>query len=207
MRKKKTTPEDTKRAKDKIRKHYQSANPDRGRVIPAKEPEDFYKGHGEKRVAIYVRVSTGDIQQLIIKDLVESYKLAITPQKVPCGICAVSTLEHIHRQHGFHVLDRTLRLCVGAWEGDVDSLSASILRGVAHLVAVFGDLIKDDTFKEKVGSSSVRQIFRAAKERNAGTRGFAEAMLDVYNKRNNKNPLKFSKLHATKSTMPNVTEG
>ena len=142
-------------------------------------------------------VEAGSDEQLIIKELVESYKIAITPQqKSSCAICAVSTLEYIYRQHGFHVLDRTLRLCVGTWEGEVDSLSASMLRGVSRLVVAFGDSINDDVFKEKVGQQTARHISRTAKERNAGTRGYAEAMLDIYNKKM-KIPLKWSKLHNT----------
>ena len=54
-------------------------------------------------------MEAGNDEQLIIKDLVESYKLAISPQKIPCGICAVSTLEYIHRQHGFHVFRTEFR--------------------------------------------------------------------------------------------------
>jgi len=151
-------------------------------------------------------MEAGNDEQLIIKDLVESYKLAITPQpKSSCSICAVSTLEYIYRLHGFQVLDRTLRLCVSTWEGDVDSLSANMLRGVARLIVAFGDALKDDIFREKIGSLSARKISRIAKDRNAGTRGYAEAMLDIYNRRI-PNPLQFSKLHAKKSTVTDVAD-
>lgn len=142
-------------------------------------------------------VEAGNDEQLIIKDLVESYKLKITGQKIAGGICAIATLELICRQHGFQVLDRTLRLCIATWEGEADSLSASILKAVARLVATFGDDIKDDIFKEKVGQCSARMIGRSAKERNAGTLGYADAMLDIYNKMM-KSPLKSAELRATK---------
>ena len=143
--------------------------------------------------------------QLMIRDLVESYKLAVTSQKVSGGICAVSTLEHIHRHYGFHVLDRTLRLCVGTWEGDTDSLSANMLRGVARMVFAFGDSMRDDVFKEKVGRYSARQIGRSAKERNAGTFGYAETMLEIYN-RKFKTPLKRSRLYAAKPVATETAE-
>lgn len=90
-------------------------------------------------------------------------------------ICAIATLERIYTKYGYHVLDRTLRLCVGTWEGDIDSLGGNILAGVARLVVAFGDQLRDETFKEKVGFMSVRQLSRIAKERGAGSLGFAEA--------------------------------
>lgn len=140
--------------------------------------------------------------QLIIKSLVESYGLFISATKVPGGICAVSCLESIHRKFGFHVLDRTLRLCVGTWEGDYNSLSANMLKGIALLVVAFGDVLKDDIFKEKVGKFSAREIGRTAKERKAGSHGYAEAMLIAYNKKM-KAALQWSKLYMPKSFMPN----
>jgi hypothetical protein len=77
----------------------------------------------------------------IIKSLVESYGLFISSNKVPGGICAVSCLEYIHQKFGFHVLDRTLRLCVGTWEGDYNSLSANMLKGIAQLIVAFGNVV------------------------------------------------------------------
>ena len=143
-------------------------------------------------------VEAGNDEQLIIKSLVESYGMFISSSKIPGGICAVSCLEYIHREFGFHVLDRTLRLCIGTWEGDNNSLCANMLRGTARLIVVFGDVLKDDIFKEKVGKFSSREIGRTAKERNAGSLGFAEAILIAYNKKM-KSPLKWSKLYMTKS--------
>jgi hypothetical protein len=144
-------------------------------------------------------VEAGNDDQLIIKSLVESYGLFISTNKVPGGICAVSCLEYIHQKYGFHVLDRTLRLCVGTWEGDYNSLSANMLKGIAQLIVAFGDVLKDDAFKEKVGKFSSREIGRIAKERKAGSLGYAESMLIAYNKKM-KAPLKWSKLYLTKST-------
>ena len=92
-------------------------------------------------------VQAGNDTQLIIKSLVESYGLFISSTKTPGGICAVSCLECIHRKFGFHVLDRTLRLCVGTWESDTNSLSANMLNGIALLVVAFGDVLKDDILK------------------------------------------------------------
>jgi hypothetical protein len=147
-------------------------------------------------------VEAGNDDQLIIKSLVESYGLFISPSKTPGSICAVSSLEYIHQKLGFHVLDHTLRLCVGTWEGDNNSLSANMLRGIARLIVAFGDALKDDVFKEKVGKYSSRDIGRTAKERKVGSLGYAEAILIAYNKKL-KAPLKWSKLYMTKSSALN----
>jgi len=145
-------------------------------------------------------VEAGNDDQLIIKSLVESYGLFISSSKVPGGICAVSCLEHIYQKYGFHVLDRTLRLCIGTWEGDYNSLSANMLKGIALLIAAFDNALKDDGFKERVGKFSAREIGRTAKERKAGSLGYAEAMLFAYNKKI-KAGLHWNKLYATKSTV------
>lgn len=146
-------------------------------------------------------IEAGNDDQLIIKSLVESYGLFISSSKVLGGICAVSSLEYIYQKYGFHVLDRTLRLCVGTWEGDTNSLSANMLKGITHLIIAFGNVLKDDAFKEKVGKFSSREIGRIAKDRKAGSLGYAEAMLIAYNKKM-KTPLQWSKLYTTKSTAP-----
>ncbi len=139
-------------------------------------------------------VEAGNDKQLIIKDLVESYSLTIGQTKNYGVICAVSSVESIYDKFGYHVLDRTLRLCVGAWEGDMNSLSANFLNGVARLVVAFGDSIKDDHFKEKVGVMSVKQLSRTAKERRPGSIGYAEAMLVAYN-RKCRYPLRWGRLY------------
>jgi len=139
-------------------------------------------------------IEAGNDKQLIIRDLVESYSLSIGQVRNYNVICAVSTLEGIYDKHGLHVLDRTLRLCVGAWEGDMYSLAANFLNGVARLVAAFGDLLKDDLFKERIGLISVKQLARTAKERRPGSLGYAEAMLVTYN-RKCKYPLQWNRLY------------
>ena len=139
-------------------------------------------------------IEAGNQEQLLIRDLVESYSLSIGQVRNYGVICAVSTLENIYEKFGYHVLDRTLRLCVGAWEGDINSLSSNMLNGIARLVIAFGDAIKDDFFKERVGDMPVKLLARTAKERRPGSLGFAEAMLMAYN-RKCRNPLRWSKLY------------
>lgn len=139
-------------------------------------------------------IEAGNQKQLIIRDLVESYSLSIGQVRNYGVVCAVTTLENIYDKFGYHTLDRTLRLCVGTREGDINSLSANMLNGIARLVHTFGDTMRDEIFKEKVGEMSVKLLSRTAKERRPGSMGYAEAMLLAYN-RKCKYPLKWTKLY------------
>lgn len=119
--------------------------------------------------------------QLMIRDLVQSYGLTIGTTKAPGVICAVSSLERIYSKYGYHVLSRVLRLIIGAWEGDMHSFSANILNAVAKLCVVYKSNLNEQVFKEKVGAISIKALTRIAKERRPGSMGFAEAMILEYN--------------------------
>ena len=54
----------------------------------------------------------------------------------------------------------------------------------ARIIAVFGDSLREDIFKEHVGRISVKSIIRTAMERRPGVLGYAEAMLIAYNNKN-----------------------
>lgn len=121
--------------------------------------------------------------QMTIKKMVESYNLVISPRRIPGHVNAVSALEYIFSKYGYHVLDRTLLLIVSTWEGNVDSLSSNMLKGVARLIAAYGESLKDEEFIDRLSRVSVREVIRTAKDRHAGTQGYAEAILLQYNKR------------------------
>lgn len=142
-------------------------------------------------------IEAGSDKHLMIQALVESYDLQITSSGQPGGICAVATLESIHDRLGYHVLDRTLRLIIGTWEGTPMSFSANMLNGVSRLINVFNDELRDDTFKDRLSKVSVKEISRTAKDRRAGSLGYAEAILLVYNKKCH-NPLRQEKLYSVK---------
>ena len=126
-------------------------------------------------------IEAGNEDQLMIRDLVESYGMTIGTKRVPGNICAVSTLESIYNKYGYHVLNRVLRLIIATWEGDVNSFSANVMNAVAKLCVVYKDQLNEDTFRDKVGAVSIKLLTRAAKERRAGSMGFAEAMILEYN--------------------------
>lgn len=137
----------------------------------------------------------GNDRELTIMALVESYGLRINVGAAPGSIGAVGTLEKIYDKYGYSVLDRVISLIVMTWEGDKKSYSSNMLNGVTRMVTAYGDKLKDDVFKEKVGGISVKELTRTAKERRAGALGFAEAMLLLYNKRN-KAPLIWQTLYS-----------
>ena len=142
-------------------------------------------------------IEAGNDKQLIIKSLVESYDLVVSSKTNPGCVCAVATLESLFDKYGFHTLDRTLRLLIGAWEGTPKSFSANMLNGTARLIHCFGDDLKDNIFKEKLGMISLKELSRTSRERSAGSRGFAEAMLLIYNKKT-QHPLQMTKLYSNK---------
>lgn len=136
--------------------------------------------------------------QLMIRDLVESYGMKISSKRAPGHICAVSTLEAIYQKYGYHVLSRVLRIIIGTWEGDCNSFSANIMNAVAKLCVVYKEQMNDETFKEKVGAVSIKQLTRTAKDRRPGAMGYAEAMILEYNgkKKTNAGKLFMNKLYA-----------
>ena len=141
--------------------------------------------------------------QLMIRDLVESYGMKISSKRAPGHICAVSTLEAIYQKYGYHILSRVLRLIIGTWEGDCNSFSANIMNAVAKLCVVYKEQLNDETFKEKVGAVSIKQITRTAKDRRPGAMGFAEAMILEYNgkKKSNAYRLHINKLYSYKHSI------
>ncbi len=147
-------------------------------------------------------IEAGNNNQLMIKSLVESYDLTIAKNMHPGTICAVATLENIYEKYGFHVLDRTIYLIVGTWEGIPQSFSANMLNGVARLVNSYGEDLKDELFKEKLGRLSIKEIARTARDRRNGSLGFSEAMLNVYNSKMQKNTLAITKLYSNKGVRP-----
>ena len=144
---------------------------DQQKYIKTLAPIDIFLAHIEAQ----------DQKYLMIRDLVESYHLEISGNKAQGCICAVATLENIYDKFGYHVLDRTLRLCVGTWEGEINSFSGNILSAIARLIVIYGEELNDEIFIDHVGRQTVKAIGRTAKERRPGALGYAEAMLIAYN--------------------------
>ena len=127
-------------------------------------------------------LEAGDNKQLMIHSLITNvYKLRISKTHAPGNISAISALEYIFDHYGYEILDRSLRLALGTWEGEPISLTSGMLKGIAMLVSAYGDSLDVETFKEHVGKYSAKAISRNAKDRRPGTIGFAEALVIVYN--------------------------
>lgn len=131
--------------------------------------------------------------------------MEITSSASPGGICAVATLESIYDKFGLSCLDRVLRLCVGTWEGVPQSFSANMLNGIARVINAYGDTLKDNLFVERIGRVSIKELARTAKDRRAGSLGFAEAIVIIYNKKNH-SALPMEKLYTHKSKKNNIEE-
>ncbi len=139
----------------------------------------------------------GNEKELIIRGLVESYDLKVASCNVPGGICAVGALEKIFDRYGYDMLDKILHLIIITWEGEQKSFSANMLNGVARLLYAYGEDIKEDSFRDRLSGVSIKELTRTAKERRAGSLGFAEALLFYYCKHMRK-PLPWSDLYVTK---------
>ena len=145
---------------------------------------------------IYVaHIEAGNDEQLIIQGLVESYGLSIAKTRGPCILGCISALEWIYENFSYHTLDRALRLCVAAWEGDVNSMSGLLLKAIAIMIMVYKDDMRDDLFKEKVGAISPKDVARLARERGGGTLAVVEVLLTEYNKRMKGNTLPWRRLN------------
>ena len=72
-----------------------------------------------------------------------------------------------------------------------------MMNGLARFLNAYGDAVKDDIFKEKLGRISIKELARTAKDRRSGSLGFAEAILIGYNKKC-RNPLPWDKLYTHK---------
>ena len=156
--------------------------------VKALAPYEVFKAH----------IEAGDEKQLMIADLVRSYGFEVAAEKRAGQICAVSALEYIYDKFGYHVLDRTICLLLATWEGEISSLSANMLKGVARIISTYGDMLHEDVFREHVGRCSVKAIIRNAKERRPGALGYAEAMVIAYNAKN-KYRLSMRKLYGNTS--------
>ena len=98
----------------------------------------------------------------------------------------------------YEVLDRTLRLTLGTWEGERLSLTSGMLKGIAQVVFAYGNSLNDELFKDHCGRISAKAISRTAKDRRPGTIGFAEALVLAYNGRSKKK-LSLQKLYWSSS--------
>ncbi len=132
----------------------------------------------------HAHIEAGDEKQKMIETIVRSYGLEITNTQRTDGVCAVNTLEKIYDKFGQDILDKTLRMAIATWEGENNSLSGNMLMGIARILMAYGDSLKEDIFKDRLGKVSVKSIIRTARERRPGAMGFAEAIMLAYNNRN-----------------------
>ena len=73
--------------------------------------------------------------------------------------------------------------------------------GIARIIAVYGEALREDVFKNHVGKQSVKSIIRTARERHPGSLGYSEAMMLAYNAKN-KYRLSLRALYGGKNSAP-----
>ncbi len=145
--------------------------------IKALVPFEVFKAH----------VEAGDSKQVMINHLITNvYKLKISNNSRPGCISAISALEFIYDKYNYEILDRTLRLALGTWEGETLSLTSGILKGIAQIINAYGESLNEESFKDHVGRVSPKAISRIARDRHPGTIGYAEALILAHNKQNKK---------------------
>lgn len=145
-------------------------------------------------------VEAGEQKYLLIKGLVNSYGLEVAgDSNERTNICAVSALENVYDQYGYHILDRTIRLLLATWEGEAGSFSGTMIKAVAKIIVTYGGELQEELFKMNVGNYTVRSIVRRAKEIRPGLLGFATALVYAYNDKKKKNILSPDKLYIGKN--------
>lgn len=143
-------------------------------------------------------IEAGNDQQLIIKELVESYGLVLSNKKAPNNIAAITTIENIYEKYGYQVLSNVLRVVIATWEGECYSLSSNVLNAIAKIIITYGDSFDEEIFKARLGDIPIKQVLRVGKERGGGALGVAEAMVLAYNgkKKSDINKLPIQKMYA-----------
>ena len=150
-------------------------------------------------------VEAGKDKQLLIRDLLATYGLYASPSKASGGVCAIGTVERIYDKYGFETLNRVFQLIVATWEGDQNSLSSGMLTGMARVVDAYQDKLRDAVFAQKLGTISAKEIIRNARDRRAGSLGYAEVMVQYYNKKC-KYGLKYDALLSSRGRPPESLE-
>lgn len=143
-------------------------------------------------------IEAGNDQQLIIKELVESYGLVLSNKKAPNNIAAITTIENIYEKYGYQVLSNVLRVVIATWEGECYSLSSNVLNAIAKIIITYVDSFDEEIFKARLGDIPIKQVLRVGKERGGGALGVAEAMVLAYNgkKKSDINKLPIQKMYA-----------
>ena len=143
-------------------------------------------------------IEAGNDQQLIIKELVESYGLVLSNKKAPNNITAITTIENIYEKYGYQVFSNVLRVVIATWEGECYSLSSNVLNAIAKIIITYGDNFDEEIFKARLGEIPIKQILRVGKERGGGALGVAEAMVLAYNgkKKSDISKLPIQKMYA-----------
>ena len=152
-------------------------------------------------------VEAGEEKYLLIKELVNSYDLEISGDNGKANsIVAVSAIENVYDEYGYHILDQTIRMILQTWEGESGSFSGSMIKAFAKMIVTYGDEMEEEAFKKNVGKYTVRTLVRRGKEIKPGILGLATALIDAYNDKKKKNILAPDRLYKNAKYKPQTEQ-
>ena len=136
-----------------------------------------------------------------IQRIVDSFNLKIVGYHVDGGIAAVTTLIAIYHQRvgvkpmkmamplpQSHLLSRTLSLLIKAWGHDRDAFDGLIMRGIAAMLAKFGEKVEPDRFAKLLKKSGdparctgqIRSLQNISKK--TGSAAAVDYLTNIYNR-------------------------
>lgn len=110
-----------------------------------------------------LRVKSGDETAVAINTIVNSHGLHAGTGAGDGQVQAVVALEKVFTEHGPLVLSRTLDVLLGAWQRDRDAYDASVLRGLASVLASHPDLDEGRMVKVLAKSGSPARLIGKAR--------------------------------------------
>lgn len=142
---------DSEIKKEKIRNKYKGINPDELDIIPAIPQISFYEDKNEKRVAVYVRVSTDDIRQTSSYELQKNHYIDIISSHVGWKLVEIYADEGISGTSLKH-RDAFIKMINDCKAGKIDLIvTKSVSRFARNVVDCIGYVRELKQLKTPVG--------------------------------------------------------
>jgi len=127
--------------------------------------------------------------QVEIKEILDSFGLAVGRSRGSGTVRGISTVERIHLRFGADVLRKTLAIMIDAWGRSREALDSTLMGGVASFLYRHGDNVKTErVIKVLRRGPPAIHFLSHAKSRRVMTRcsvteGVAGCIVDAYNVR------------------------
>ncbi|MCL2662669.1 MAG: recombinase family protein [Oscillospiraceae bacterium] len=137
--------------KDAIRKRYQGLNPDEIDVIPALPKESFFEDRSEKRVAIYVRVSTDDPRQTSSYELQKNHYTDLVEKHEGWNLVEIYADEGLSGTTTAH-RKAFIKMIEDCKEGKIDIIvTKTVARFARNILDCIGEVRMLAALKQPVG--------------------------------------------------------